>query len=289
MEFRMIEYNKSNPLRVVELFAGYGSQRLALERLKRQYSEFDYKVVAIAEVDKYAIKAYEAIHGDCPNLGDVCKIDWTKAPDCDLITWSFPCTSLSFAGLQAGMKEGSGTASSLAWEALKAIKIKRPRFALMENVPSLLSKKFLPDFLKVESTLSNYGYTNFTKILGAQDYGIPQHRDRVFMVSILDKNAHYYFPEPFPLTKRLKDVLEDEVDESYYLSDERVQGLIASTLKQQNKGNGFKFEPKTPEQIATTVQASGCNRKTNNFVVCGAIRGGARIAPKTTSTIWSLK
>lgn len=264
-----IEYNKQNPLRVITLFSGYDSQCLALERLKRNFPDFNYRLVAWSEIDPAAIKAHDALFPDAAdkNLGDVCKIDWDKAPDCDLLTYSFPCTSISSAGQQKGLAEGSGTASSLLWECRRAIQAKHPKFLLMENVPALLQEKFMPQFKKWLSFLTSEGYESFTKILGAQDFGVPQHRDRVFCVSIHEENARYYFPKPFPLTNRLKDVLEDEVDEGYYLSDERVQGLIKSTLKQHNKGNGFKFEPKTPEQVATTVQASGCNRKTDNFML----------------------
>lgn len=264
----MIEYTKSKPLRVVTLCSGYDSQCLALERLKRQFPDFDYTLVAWSEIDTYAIKAHDALFPEAKdrNLGDMSKIDWSKVPDFDLLTYSTPCTDLSSAGQQKGVAEGSGTRSSLLWFTRNAIIAKKPKYLLFENVKALITEKFLPYFLKWQEELRSYGYTNFAKVLNAVDYGVPQNRERIFMVSILG-DARYYFPEPFPLTKRLKDVLEDKVDESYYLSDERVQGLIKSTLKQHDKGNGFKFEPKTPEQVATTVQASGCNRKTDNFML----------------------
>lgn len=272
---RMIEYTKERPLRVFESFAGYGSQSIACERLHRDYPDFCYEVVGISEIDEYAVKAYRAIHGDgIPNFGDISKIDWSQVPDFDLFTMSSPCQDFSSAGMQKGGAEDSGTRSSLLWECRGAIMAKKPRFILFENVKNLVSDKFIRYFNKWQGELASYGYTNFAKVLNASDYGVLQNRERIFMVSILDENASYYFPEPFKLTKRLKDVLEDEVDESYYLNNERVQGLIKSTLKQQSKGNGFAFKPKTPEQIATTIKASGNNRKTDNYVVIGTVRGG---------------
>lgn len=265
----MIEYTKDKPLRVFEAFSGYGSQSLACERLHRQYPDFCYKVVGYSEIDNYAIKAYKALHGDdIPNYGDISKIDWTQVPDFDLFTMSSPCQDFSSAGLQKGGVEGSGTRSSLLWECRRAIIAKKPRYILFENVKALVSDKFLPYFLKWQEELRGYGYSNFAKVLNATDYGVPQNRERIFMVSILG-DASYYFPDPFPLTKRLKDVLEDNVDESYYLSDSRVQGLIASTLKEKAAERGFEFKPKSADETANTLTGGCVTRKTDNFIAIG--------------------
>ena len=123
----MEKYNKEHPLRVFEAFAGIGAQSLALERLKHNFPDFDYKVIGISEVEMNAIAAYRAIHGDIPNYGDISAISWGSIPDFDLFTYSFPCQSISAAGKQAGLEEGSGTRSSLLWECRKAIEAKRPR------------------------------------------------------------------------------------------------------------------------------------------------------------------
>ena len=131
-------------LRVFEAFAGYGSQHLALKRLKRDYPEFDFEIVGVSEIDKYAIQAYNALHDNVTNYGDISKIDWSQVPDFDLLTYSFPCTDISNAGQQQGFDEGSGTRSSLLWECRKAIVQKRPKYLLMENVKAICSKKFMP-------------------------------------------------------------------------------------------------------------------------------------------------
>lgn len=144
---------------------------------------------------------------------------------------------------QKGGAEGSGTRSSLLWECRKAILQKKPRYILFENVKALVSRKFLPYFLKWQDELSSYGYSNFAKVLNARDYGVPQNRERIFMVSVLDENASYHFPEPFPLYKRLKDVLEEEVDERYYLSKKIIDTFIERNKINEDNGNGFKFEP----------------------------------------------
>lgn len=137
------------------------------------------------------------------------------------------CTDISSAGQQKGLTEGSGTRSSLLWECRKAIEIKRPKYLLMENVKALTSEKFLPYLQKWLLFLESMGYSNFTKILNSKDYGVPQNRERVFVVSILG-DERYYFPKPFKLEKRLKDVLESNVDDSYYLSKKMTENITFS-------------------------------------------------------------
>lgn len=265
-----MEYNTDNPLLVFEAFAGYGSQAMALERLKKKYPPFDYKVVGISEIDKHAIKAYMAVHGETNNYGDISKIDWSRGgqiPDFDLFTYSFPCQSVSAAGKQEGFVEGSGTTSSLLWECRRAIDIKRPKYLLMENVKALVSKKFMPEFFKWCAVLERFGYRNYWQVMNAKDYGVPQNRERVFMVSIRnDIDKEFVFPTKMPLTRRLKDVLEPQVDEKYYLSAERVAGLKLSTNKEASRGNGFKFEPKSADDIANSVTTKGSSRKTDDFI-----------------------
>jgi len=217
-----------NKIRVIELFAGYGSQHLALKRLKRDHPDFEYEVVSFCEIDGNAVRAYRALHGDkIPNLGDITGVNPSDVPDCDLMTWSFPCTDISSAGQQKGLAEGSNTRSSLCWDAIHIFEEKRPKYLLMENVSGLVSKRFINDFDNLQSTLSGLGYTNFFKIINSKDMGVPQNRKRLFMVSVLGDGANYSFPAPVPLEKDVTQLLEDSVDERYYLSAERVCDLIS--------------------------------------------------------------
>lgn len=205
-------------MRVLELFGGYGSQALALENLGIKFTS------DLCDIDKYAVQAYNQLHGETFNYGDICSIDETKLPYYDLITYSSPCQDFSFAGKQAGGEKGSGTRSSLLWECERIIRAVKPKYLLMENVKALISKKFMPLFQNWLRTLEAMGYQNWWKVLNAKDYGVPQNRERVFVVSILG-GGQYQFPEPIPLLKRLKDVLEPQVDEKYYLSDKVLQNL----------------------------------------------------------------
>lgn len=157
----------------------------------------NYECVGWSEIDRWAIKAHNAVFPELAdrNYGDITKIDWNAVPDFDLFTYSFPCTDISSAGEQKGFEEDSGTRSSLLWECRRPIAAKRPKFLLMENVKALVSEKYRPLFLKWESWLRSLGYVNYTEILNAKDYGVPQNRERVFMLSILN-GCWYEFPHP---------------------------------------------------------------------------------------------
>lgn len=225
----MIEYTKENPLRCFYAFAGYNSQKMALKRLAEHFQEFHHVCVGWSEIDANAIKANNAVFPEDAdkNFGDISKIDWEQVPDFDLFTYSFPCQSISSSGKQEGLEEGSGTRSSLLWECKKAIEIKKPRFLMMENVKALTQKKFQPYLKKWQTWLYHQGYENFTQVLNATDYGCPQNRERVFMISILltdsEPNPSFYFPKKMKLERRIKDILEPTVDESFYLSDKAME------------------------------------------------------------------
>ena len=151
------------------------------------------------------------------------------------------CQDWSNAGLQRGGQEGSGTRSSLLWECRKAIIAKKPKYLLLENVKALVSKKFMPYFNKWCYELEEYGYYNYWRVMNAKDYGVPQNRERVFLLSIRKDvdNSDFIFPKEFELTTCLKDVLEEAVDEKYYLSEKSIEGFLAHNENHEKKGTGF--------------------------------------------------
>ena len=211
-----------------ELFSGIGAQIAAMKRIG-----VNCKVIGISDIDKYANQSYMAINGETRQYGDICKI--ARLDYADLWTYSFPCQDLSIAGKQAGITEG--TRSGLLMEVERVlttavIEGNAPKFLLLENVKNLVSKKFKPDFEKWLQTLEALGYRNYWKVLNAKDYGVPQNRERVFVMSIRkDIECDYKFPEPVKLEKRLKDVLEPQVDEKYYLSDKVLQNLKTTSFE----------------------------------------------------------
>ena len=275
-----MQYTKNNPLRVVTLCSGYDSQCLALNRLREAYPDFDYTLVAWSEWDpessaptdrQPAVIAHKALFPQWAdlNLGDMTKIDWERVPDFDLLFYSTPCQSISQAGLQHGFTEGSGTRSSIIWNVRDAVKVKRPKFLCLENVKAMVTEKFVGMFNLWQLELERLGYRNFAEVLNAKDYGVPQNRERIFLVSIRDDGdlPRFFFPQPFPLERRLKDVLEDNVDERYYLSDKAIEGFQERTDRAIERGNGFRFSPKTKDDVtAQAIQTSSGTRADDNFI-----------------------
>ncbi len=230
----MTKYNKQNPLRVFEAFAGYGSQSLALKYLQEQHPDFAFKVVGISEIEPSAIQAYRLLHGwDAPNFGNVALIDWNEVPDFDFISWSSPCQDFSMAGLRQGAKEGSGTRSSLIFQERRMLTVKHPKYVMLENVKGLLTEKMRPYFLKYIRDLESFGYDSFYKVLNSKDYGIPQNRERIFVISILrtedEPHPAYHFPSPIKLGTTVEDILEDDVPPEYFLSQPLLEKYLTKT------------------------------------------------------------
>lgn len=254
-------------LRVVELFAGIGAQAQALENLGLDF------ISTVCEIDDKAYKSYCAIHGDTPNLGDITKVE--HLPECDLLTYSYPCTSLSIAGKQEGMVEGSGTASSLVWEVGRLLddaseRESLPEVLLMENVDAVLNEQNLPEFRRWLAKLTSLGYTNSYKVLNAKDYGVPQNRRRIFVVSMRGDKM-FDFPKPCPDGRVLRDVLEDDVLEQYYLSEEKIAKYRAHEERQRENATGFGWRPSEPCGISPAVLTSPAKSSTNTIILTGLL------------------
>jgi DNA (cytosine-5)-methyltransferase 1 len=227
------DYKIDKPIRLIELFAGVGSQAMALRNLGADFEH--YRVV---EFDKYAIASYNAIHDTNFETMDITEV---KGEDLEIVdtdkytyimTYSFPCQDLSVAGKMKGMTKDSGTRSGLLWEVERLLNEVEnlPQVLLMENVPQVISDANIKDFQLWQQFLEEKGYSNYTEILNAKDYGVAQNRERCFMVSLLGE-WNYKFPQPIPLTKIMKDYLEDEVDEKYYIKSEKAQKLIQQLIE----------------------------------------------------------
>lgn len=226
----------TKPIRLIELFAGYGSQAMAMKRLG-----VNFETYRMIEFDKYAVNSYNAVHNTQYEPTDITEI---HGPDLGIIdtekyeyimSYSFPCTDISLAGKQKGMSKDSKTRSSLLWEVerilteLKESDAHLPQILFMENVSAIHNKKNMHDFFAWIEFLESLGYHSFYQDLNAKDYGIPQSRNRCFMFSFLE-DVTYEFPEPFPLKKLLADVLERNVDEKYYIKTEKAEKLIKDLI-----------------------------------------------------------
>lgn len=233
------------PIRLIELFAGIGAQAKALKNLGVEFEH--YRAI---EIDRFAIASYNAVHGTNFKPLDITSIhaDDLAITDRDrylyLLTYSFPCQDLSLAGKQKGMEKGSGTRSGLLWEVERLLDecTELPQILLMENVPQVIGEKNIKSFQDWRSKLESLGYSNYVQLLNAKDYGIPQSRNRCFMVSILGE-WNYDFPHPIPLQKKMKDLLEDKVDEKYYLSDKTIEMFTNLSNRNKARNVGFSFSP----------------------------------------------
>lgn len=318
----------TNPIRLIELFAGYGSQSLALKYLKVPFEHWKICEWAVKSIQAYKdlhfgddtcdySKAYsvdelieillaKGISADynapmtreqikrmgeqkirtvynniiaTNNLVSVCN---AHAQDFEIqdtekytyiMTYSFPCQDLSKAGNGAGMAKGSGTRSGMLWEVeriLDECNGNLPQILLMENVPDVIGANNVKHFAKWVKKLEQLGYTSKWQCLNAKDYGVPQNRDRCFMVSWLG-NHYYDFPTPIKLEKRLKNVLETNVDEKYYLSSDIIKYFEKHTQESIEKGNGFRFLPTDGDVVGKAITTRAGGRMDDNFIKCECV------------------
>ena len=239
--FDFPRYSISKPIRLIELFGGIGSQAMALRDIGANFEHY-----RLVEFDKYAVASYNAIHGTDFKPTDIRDIHGSdlgiseKDRYCYLLTYSFPCTDLSVAGKMQGMsladwEKGESTRSGLLWEVKRILaelpKEQLPDVLLMENVPQVHSEQNKADFDSWLSFLRKKGYHNFVKDLNAKDYGIPQNRERCFCVSVISENfVEYEFPNAVPLETVMKDYLESNVDEKYYINNDKARELIIKLI-----------------------------------------------------------
>ena len=255
----------NNKLKLLELFGGIGACSSALTRLGINYEIADY-----VEIDKYAVASYNAIHGTNFEPQDITM--WDKDIDVDLIMHGSPCQDFSLAGKQAGGDKDSGTRSSLMYETIRIVEKLKPKYVIWENVKNLLSKKHRHNFDAYLEKMEQLGYTNYYQVLNAKDYGIPQNRERVFTVSILD-GSNYEFPKPMPLNLKLKDMLEDEVDEKYFLSDAMMNCFMSDgTGNYPRKERFLQNINRKNQDIGNTITSRAGDRPTDNFVMCKTLR-----------------
>ena len=256
-QFRLHRDWKKQPLKLVTLCSGYDSQAIAMDMLKERYPDFRWQLAAWSEFDpesnrplaeQPAVVAHNLLFPQYKDLnrGDMTKADWSDLKDAeiDLLTYSTPCQSISQAGKREGIKKGSGTRSAVLWSTEMAVEHMRPKVLLQENVRALINSVNMPDFREWCSLLEKHGYVNFLApsfptpwgtdkrdkktvagILNAKHYGVPQNRERVYMVSIradLLQGTQYEFPRPFALDKCIADILEENVDERFFLKPDSV-------------------------------------------------------------------
>lgn len=286
-QFRLQRDWQKEPLRLVTLCSGYDSQAIAMDMLRERYPDFRWELKAWSEFDpesnrpleeQPAVVAHNLLFPKYKKLnrGDMTKADWSDLKDAeiDLLTYSTPCQSISQAGKREGIKKGSGTRSAVLWSTEMAVEHLRPKVLLQENVRALINSVNMPDFKEWCKLLESHGYVNFLApsfptawgtdkrdkktvpgILNAKHYGVPQNRERVYMVSIradLLQGTQYEFPRPFALDKCIADILEDNVDERFFLKPDSVIKFL--TVNEATDGSEIHYmvtdHKLTDEEIA---------------------------------------
>ena len=247
-------------LRVLELFGGIGACSKALERLG-----IDYEIVDYVEIDKYAVKSFNAMHNTTFEPQDIC--EWNKDIEVDLIMHGSPCQDFSLAGKQAGGDKDSGTRSSLMYETIRIVEKLKPKYVIWENVKNVVSKKHKHNYDNYCNKMTELGYRNYGQILNARDYGIPQNRERVFTISIrknIDKI--FKFPPKQELKLKLKDMLEQKVDEKYYLSDKMIRYISATgTANFRNPNSKINLDIARPLTTDQNKRAGTTNYLSNDL------------------------
>lgn len=278
---------------------------------KNNYCEKNWKLVNFCEFDKYATSSYCAIHNEdgSKNLGDITKVDETKLEPFNMICGGSPCQDFSVAGKQKGSvwtcKDcrheynpltvhwserdkcpccGSNniekTRSSLLVEYLRVIRANKPNFGMYENVKNIVGKQFKDTFKMFTDELNEYGYNVYWKVLNAKDYGIPQNRERVYLIFIKKEldNGRFTYPEPFDNGMRLKDVLEENVDEKFYISEDKVQKFIQTLHidKSDEGSNTPKFVGNVNRPDFGTGYAGGVWDANNISPTLTTMQGGGR-------------
>lgn len=249
-----------------------------VEKLYTAGVSADYnKPLTKAQLQRYGESKLRTIYNNiraCHNLVSICNAKGDdlgiKETDkyCYLLTYSFPCQDLSAAGLGKGMERGSGTRSGMLWEVERLLKETKelPQVLLMENVKQVIGQKNIKAFAEWIAFLDELGYHSKWQVINATDFSIPQNRERCFMVSVLD-NHYYEFPKIIGNKLKLKDVLEKNVPERYYISEKIIESYFKRNILNEKKGNGFRFEPTDGGNVANSVLTRNGSRPCDNYII----------------------
>jgi len=222
----------SSKYRAIDLFAGIGGIRLGFQKAFGNQIEF----VFASEIDKYARMTYENNFGDIPH-GDITKIEPQDIPTFDFLLAGFPCQPFSHAGLKKGFDDTRGT---LFFDIAKIIEFHKPKVIFLENVKGFKNHDNGNTFAVVKRTLNDLGYKVFTKVLNAKDFGVPQNRERIYIIAFLH-NVDFMFPSPSNEQIKLGDILEKNIDRKYTISDKLWAGHQRRKIEHREKGNGFGY------------------------------------------------
>jgi len=219
--------------RVIDLFAGVGGIRLGFQQAFKSNASFVFS----SEIDKFAQTTYEANYGEVPH-GDITQIEPKDIPPFDILLGGFPCQPFSNAGLKKGFDDTRGT---LFFDIARIVEYHKPKVVFLENVKGFKNHDKGNTFKVVKNTLEDLGYKVFAEVLNAKHFGVPQNRERIYIIAFLDNDVNFEFPKPLNKEIKLGDILEDKVDEKYTISDKLWAGHQRRKIEHKKKGNGFGY------------------------------------------------
>ena len=219
--------------KVIDLFAGVGGIRLGFQQAFKSNASFVFS----SEIDKFAQTTYEANYGEVPH-GDITQIEPKDIPPFDILLGGFPCQPFSNAGLKKGFDDTRGT---LFFDIARIVEYHKPKVVFLENVKGFKNHDKGNTFKVVKNTLEDLGYKVFAEVLNAKHFGVPQNRERIYIIAFLDNDVNFEFPKPLNKEIKLGDILEDKVDEKYTISDKLWAGHQRRKIEHKKKGNGFGY------------------------------------------------
>jgi DNA (cytosine-5-)-methyltransferase len=252
-----------NMYKSVDLFAGIGGIRLGFDKA----FEKDIETVFVSEWDKKAQETYRANFKDKFNIqGDITKIEENEIPQHDILLAGFPCQAFSLAGLKKGFEDARGT---LFFDVARIAEYHKPKVIFCENVKNLVNHDRGKTFKVIRRILENLGYKVYEKVLNSKNFGVPQNRERIYIVAFREDidSSNFSFPEEITDSKVISDIMEEkEVSPKYYLSDVYLDSLIRHKERHESKGNGFGYEIKKLDEIANTLVCGGMGRERNLII-----------------------
>lgn len=259
----------------IDLFAGIGGLRIP-------FDELGGKCVFSSEIDRFARRTYSENFGDEP-FGDITKIKVDSMPRFDLLLAGFPCQPFSQAGMQLGFEDTRGT---LFFNIAEIIKHHKPKAVLLENVKRLKTHDKGKTYQVIKQTLENLGYTVFAKILAARDFGVPQIRERIYIVALRDSEKIFEWPTLPRKETRVGDILESEVDEKYTISDRLWEGHKRRKKAHQKAGNGFGYSLFTKQSPYTSTISARYYKDGSEILICqGTAKNPRRITPREAARL----
>jgi DNA (cytosine-5)-methyltransferase 1 len=273
-----LHFNQSNhnqtksSYKFIDLFAGIGGIRLGFKQVFKDKSSF----IFASEIDKFAQTTYASNYGHLPS-GDITQIEPKEIPKFDILLAGFPCQPFSNAGLKKGFEDTRGT---LFFDIARIIKYHQPKVVFLENVKGFKNHDKGNTFKVVKETLEEQGYKVFAKVLNAKHFGVPQNRERIYIIGFLDHDVDFEFPEPLEKAVKVGDILEKKVDDKYTISDKLWAGHQRRKLAHKAKGNGFGYSMFTHDSEYTSTISARYYKDGSEILIKQKTKNPRKLSPR---------